>query len=126
MYNEFEIEQDHSLVVARLLCPQLSVTIAEALFEELRTRMRFDGALNFILDLTEVRFLSSACLGMLVEMLQDLDAVKGRIALAGCCADVAFLFKVTRLDAVFNLYEDVPDARAAFGDRTHLTGPRRG
>ncbi len=125
MHEEFELEQDHALVVARLMCPQFSITIAETLFEELRTRMRFDGGLNFILDMTGVSFISSACLGLLVEMLQDLDAVRGRIVLCGCSPDVAFLFKVTRLDTVFTLYEDLTDAKAAFAERTNLTAPRR-
>jgi len=38
----------------------------------------------------------------------------GLIALAGCQENVAFLFKVTRLDSVFPMYDEVDDARDSF------------
>lgn len=120
-----EIEQDRGFVVTRVANEQLTVTHLEEIVEMLRSTMRFDNATQFILDLTPVRFLSSACLGVLVEFLQDVESVKGRIAICGACNDVAFLFKVTRLDTLFPLFEDEDEARSGLTDRSMFNSGRR-
>ena len=56
--------------------------------------------------------MDSACIGALVTFLQDLEHVRGRIALANCQPNVAFLFKVTRLDQVIGIYDDPQTACA--------------
>ena len=73
-------------------------------------QMRNNGVSVFIFDLREVEFLASACLGVLVQFLQDLESTRGKIALVGCQDNVKFIFKVTRLDQVFDLYDDMDEA----------------
>jgi len=45
-----------------------------------------------------------------VEFMQDLESIRGRFALCACRDEVAFLFKVTKLESVFGLYEDAEEA----------------
>ena len=107
---ELEAQLDRKLVVATVAAGDLSSHGAQELVDELTQRMRLDGAIHFVIDLQAVPFLDSAAVGSLVGFLQDLEHVRGRVALAGCQPNVAFLFKVTRLDSAIPLFEDVEEA----------------
>lgn len=108
--QHIEIEQTGNLVVATIQTPLMSVTETQEIIDELSDRMRYDNARLFILDCAQVEFMDSGCLGGLVQFMQDLEHIHGRIALANCQPNVAFLFKVTRLDQVFHLYETIDEA----------------
>lgn len=107
------IEQENHRVSVTISLPELSAEQMQELVNDLMMRMRYDNAQHFIFDMSQVNFMSSACIGVLVSFLQDLEHVRGRIALAGCKADVLFLFKVTRLDAIFTTFDDMDEARLA-------------
>ncbi len=109
--DRFQIEQEGALVIATTTDIKLGAIEAETLVEELSSRMRNDGGRYFILHLPTVEHIDSSCIGVLVTFLQDLEHVRGRMALAACQPNVAFLFKVTRLDTVFALYDDLDEAR---------------
>jgi anti-sigma B factor antagonist len=105
------IEQTNRLVIASIPSREFTIRQATDLVEELMQRMRCDNAQYFLLDLAAVDFMPSACLGALVTLLQDVEHVHGRIGLVNCRPDVQFLFKVTRLDAVFPLFDDMEKAK---------------
>ena len=77
-------------------------------------RIRYSNAQNFVFDFAGVEFISSSCLGVLVGFMQDVEHVRGRIALANCSDNVTFLFRVTRLDSVFEIFDDAKEAAASF------------
>jgi anti-sigma B factor antagonist len=68
------------------------------------------------LDLSEVEFIDSSGLGALVSVLKQLGG-KGEIAIGGVRDTVASLFKLTRLDKVFQLYPDAGMALSAVSGR---------
>lgn len=68
------------------------------------------------LDLSEVEFIDSSGLGALVSVLKQLGG-KGEIAIGGVRDTVASLFKLTRLDKVFQLYPDPGMALSAVSGR---------
>jgi anti-anti-sigma factor len=107
----FHLEQSGPLVVATVEAVRLSGLQAEDLVAELGNRIRYDGATHVVLDMAAVQYIDSMCLGALVSFLQELEHVRGRLGLANCQANVAFLFKVTRLDSVFSLYDDLATAK---------------
>ncbi len=82
--------------------------------QTLQDHVRYDGTRHFVLDMTPVTYMASACIGVLVGFLQEVELTRGRLALAGCSPEVQFLFKVTGLDSVFPMYDDVADALDAF------------
>ena len=112
--QNYTIEQDGKVVVATMNSSQFGLTETQDICEDLRDHMRNDGAQFFVLDLASIEFIDSACVGGLVEFLQDLEHVRGRIVLANCQPNVEFLFKVTRLDNVFRIFDDVQDAIEEF------------
>lgn len=109
----YEIERAGHAVVVRFQAAEVSHILMQELCQDLGEKLRFDNLHHFVLDLSEVRFLPSACLGAMVDFVRELEHVRGRLVLAGCSENVAFIFRVTRLDTVFPLYDDVEDALAA-------------
>lgn len=107
-----QIEQSSNLVVVTLGSREVTANQMQELINELMMRMRYDNAQHFILDVHKVEFIASGCLGSLVSFLQDLEHVRGRVALVGAKPDVMFLFKVTRLDSVFPLCDDIDEAKS--------------
>lgn len=107
-----QIEQANSLVIASIADRELTGLQMQEVVCELEQHMRYDNAIYFVLDMTHVEFIASDCLGALVTFLSDLEQMHGRIVLANCKPNVAFLFKVTRLDSAFPLYDDVEEACA--------------
>jgi anti-sigma B factor antagonist len=108
--EKFEMEQDGQLVTAHLRAAEVAHNDMQALVDECAEKMRYDKAQNFIFDMKEVQFLASACIGSLVAFLQEVEHCRGQIALVNCQDNVAFLFKVTRLDQVFRLFDDIEEA----------------
>jgi anti-sigma B factor antagonist len=107
------LEQQGPTVVATVEQPDMDLAAMQELCVSLEEKMRYDGARNFVFDLTAVNYLASACLGCLVQFMQDIQHARGKIALAGCSDELAFLFKVTRLDHVFAMFDEVDDALAS-------------
>lgn len=114
LVDDLTIEQTGDTVVAHIGAADVPHTLMQEVVETCVSKMRYDGARYFVIDLQNAEFLASACLGVLVELLQELEHARGRVALAGCNDTVAFLFKVTKLDNVFRLAEDVEEAIESF------------
>jgi anti-sigma B factor antagonist len=112
--NGTEIDQNGSVITCHVHLSEMAREEMQDLIDECMNRMRCDNAQNFVFDLSQVEFLASSCMGVLVGFLQDIEHVKGRVALANCQENVRFLFKVTRLDSIFAMYDDVQDAVASF------------
>ena len=105
-----EIEQSNNIFVAKVSDRQLDAANTAELIEDFGQRLRNDGAVYFIIDMADVEFVSSAVIGLFVEFMQDLESIRGRFALCACRDEVAFLFKVTKLETIFGLHEDVEEA----------------
>ena len=108
--QETQIEQKNNTVIAEIADRELTGLQMQEVVNELIEHMRCVNALYFVFDMKNVEFMASDCLGCLVTFLQDIEQMHGRIALANSQPNVAFLFKVTRLDAAFPLYEDIDEA----------------
>ena len=109
-----EIEQDGQIVTCCIGVPEVTHLEIQELVDECMDQVRNNNARHFVFDMQEVDFLASSCIGVLVSFLQDLEHTKGRVALANCKDNVLFLFKVTRLDSVFSMYDDVQEAVESF------------
>ena len=106
----FEIERTNDLVIATVLSDEFTLHEAQELVVELTERMRYENARYFILDMSDVTMLLSDSLSGLITFAQDLECVHGRVALANCRSNVASVFQITGLDALFALYEDLESA----------------
>lgn len=62
---------------------------------------------HIVLDLQNVQYMDSGCIGVLVELMTRLQQGGGRIALVNADPNVEYLFKLTRLDRLFPICRDV-------------------
>ncbi len=62
---------------------------------------------HIVLDLQNVQYMDSGCIGVLVELMSRLQNAGGRIALVNADPNVEYLFKLTRLDRLFPICRDV-------------------
>ena len=85
---------------------------------DLQTMELFDdvsrsGARSLVLDVQNLEYVDSACLGCLVQALNNAIAGGGRIALVNTEGTVQELLRVTQLDRLFPICHDVPTALTA-------------
>lgn len=109
-HDAFEIEQAGPMVTAHFAGPEVCHETMLEVLELCKDKMRYDAARCFLFDMEKVSFLASACIGTLVELLREVEPSRGRIALSGCNDNVTFLFKVTKLDDIFALFDDLDAA----------------
>lgn len=69
---------------------------------------------DILLDLSPVEFLSSAALGMLGMIHRKVWAAKGRLKLCGIRPEVLQVFKVTKLDSLFDIHDGRESGLASF------------
>lgn len=70
---------------------------------------------KIMLDFTSVRFLSSSMLGVLISLQKRAQAIDGRVVILGLKPDLHKVFKITRLDKLFDFYDKEDDAMKSFG-----------
>ena len=114
MPESYEIDQSNSIVTCRFTEREVTHLGMQEAIDDCMIHCRNYNAQNFVFDMGEVEFLASACIGVLVTFLQEIEPMRCRMAMANCRENVAFLFKVTQLDEVFHLHEDVAEAVASF------------
>lgn len=72
------------------------------------------GQTRFVVDFSELRFLDSSGLGVLVSTLRLAGQASGDVKIARLKPEVKSLFALTRLNKVFDIHETVESAVAAF------------
>jgi len=70
---------------------------------------------KLILDLSKVQMLSSAALGVLVNLKKKSDAIKGKVVLCGVRKEPMKVFQITHLNKVFDIKANEEEALAVFG-----------
>jgi len=88
--------------------------IGEELYDLVETRARR----KVILDFSNVRFLSSAALGVLINLRKKADGIKGKVMLCCIRPEIHRVFKLTNLDKLFEIYDSEEKALNAFGVTT--------
>jgi len=68
-----------------------------------------------LLDFSNVKFLSSQTLGVMLNLHKKLTARKGWLGICALKQDLHKIFKLTRLDKLFNFYENEEEALRAIG-----------
>jgi anti-sigma B factor antagonist len=69
---------------------------------------------KFLFDFDRVEYLSSNALGMLIGLQRRIAQRKGRLKLAGIRPEVMEVFRITKLDTVFDIYKDASSAIETF------------
>ncbi len=73
------------------------------------------GAAKMVIDFSEVLYLSSGTLGMLVNTKKLIEARKGSVKLCSIKPLLMEIFTITRMDNIFSIYPAADQAVSSFG-----------
>ena len=76
------------------------------------------GRKRLVLDFSNVQFLSSSALGMLITLHKKAVAAKGSLVMCGMRKELMKVFEITNLTKVFTFKTDEKEALATFGITT--------
>ena len=96
----------------------LDTALIDRLGQQLYDLVEVQAHRKVVLDFSEVRFLSSSALGMLLKLRQKSNLVKGRILIAGMRDELLKVFKISRIDKLFEFHPSEERALNAFGITT--------
>ena len=105
---------DFSLVefADRKILEELSIQEIE---EELTRLVEGQMGLKLVLNFRNVDHLSSAALSMLLKLNRRLEEQNGQLKLSDINRQIFEVFKITRLNRIFQIHDTVEDAIAGFG-----------
>ena len=70
--------------------------------------------IKILLDFANVEHLSSAALGMLINLQKEVDKQNGTLKLSDINPQIYEVFVITKLNKLFQIHEDAPQAVASF------------
>lgn len=105
-------EHEDGITVVHLAGHELSPVVREVLHKSLPDNDIAPPGRDFVLDLSQLTFLGSVGLTLLVVFFGRVKKVGGRVALAGLNRYCQEVIKVSGLTRLFLLYPDVPAALA--------------
>jgi anti-sigma B factor antagonist len=107
----FSSKQVDGVTVVELLDNR--VAVMELL--ELLDRAVSDGSIErLVLNFAGIQQVSTAALGKLIKLRGRAEEVRGRLRLCGLHPDLRHVFRLTRLDQLFDLHDTVGEALDAF------------
>ena len=71
-------------------------------------------AVKLVIDFTNVQFLSSSVLGLLIRISKKIYEQNGQLRLCNINPKIFGIFKITRLDKVFDISEGLHEAMSSF------------
>ena len=89
----------------------------KALQESLMSVVEQAQRINLIVDFGNVRFLSSAVLGLLIRISKRIYERDGQLRLCNINPKIYEIFKITRLTKTFDIYKDVDSAVGELAER---------
>jgi anti-sigma B factor antagonist len=90
----------------------LDANTVEAVGAELSSLFEPAPQRGIVLDFTNVQFLSSPALSMLLNLRRRADQARCEVVLCGLRTDIARLFRITKLDKLFVFYPTTVEALA--------------
>jgi anti-sigma B factor antagonist len=86
----------------------------QELAQELFQLVEKDRRDKILLNFSSVEFLSSAALGKLITMDKKVKAAGGTLKLSNIKPEIYEVFAITKLNRLFDIKEEEPEALAAF------------
>lgn len=82
--------------------------------EDVKNNFVQQGKVNIILDLSQVDYMDSTALGVLISLQRSCRMNGGALVLCGLESNLKRIFKMTMLDSVFSIRESVEEALKVF------------
>ena len=91
---------------------EIDMYVSPRIATELRALIK-DKPEKLVIDLSEVSYIDSSGLAVLIDGMQKVEAYRGKLYLVGMHETVRIIFKTSRLDQTFRIRRNVADALAA-------------
>lgn len=99
--------QEGVTVVSFVHSKLLDETNIHELGENLLKLIEIDPNIKMVINFDSVEYLSSAVLGKLMAIHKKVSVGKGKVVLCGIVPNVLEVFKITKLDKLFNIESDI-------------------
>lgn len=111
-----DVQRDNGVTIVsfldRKILDELNITrIEEELFQMVDSQQR----VRLVLDFANVEHLSSRALGTLISLLKRVRGQNGDLGLCNIDPRIFDVFRITRLDRSFNIFENCGQAVASLG-----------
>ncbi len=105
----FTLRSTDGVTIVTFVNPKVVLDVREPLYDLVEK----EGHRRLILNFENVRFLSSAPIGVLFQLKKKVEAVGGTVRF--CCVDPDILdvFRITSVDRLFSIYASEADAIAS-------------
>jgi anti-anti-sigma factor len=87
------------------------------LFEDLHALLGKSDEQQVVLDFGPVKFMASAMLGKLVALQKKCEEYRAKLKLSGVAPEIMQVFKITKLNKIFDIQSDEATARKSFNKR---------
>jgi len=111
-----KIEQNSDILIFNVEIKRATVDTADLLKEKL-TRTIKEGKTKIIIDMSQIEFTDSSFLSSLLAGLKQASLNHGDIKLVGLRPAVRYVFQITRLDKVFDIYGKIYEAVNSFSGK---------
>ncbi|MCL4473924.1 MAG: STAS domain-containing protein [Actinobacteria bacterium] len=115
MELNIQSEKTDSGVAVITVAGELDLYTAPRLKENLLAALE-DGALKIVIDMAGVHFIDSSALGVLIGGVKRLKPKGGRLVLVSVDENVNWIFQITGLNSVFDIYSSREDALRSMAD----------
>jgi len=113
--RRLDIEEVNGVTVARFTDKKiLDESNIQIIGNQLFSLVDEDHRQKIVLDFTNVEYLSSAALGKLITMDKKVKAAGGKLRLCSIRSDIKEVFKITRLDKLFQILDNRDKAVEGF------------
>jgi len=110
-----EFVEHNGVLVAFVLADQIDASSAGSFRDNILGKIE-NGYKRIVLDLTKVDFIDSSGLGAIISALKRLGE-DGDLAICGVNEPVMSLFRLTRMNRIFNIFDTQEEAVAALGTK---------
>jgi anti-sigma B factor antagonist len=91
------------------LAGEIDLHVSPRIAAELRTLIKQNPE-KLVIDFSNVSYIDSSGLAMLIDAMQKVEAYRGKLYLVGMQPDIEIIFETSRLDQSFRIRRDVADA----------------
>lgn len=107
MYLKFQ-KEDEKLIV--YMMGELDHHSAEEVRSKIDDRLDRDGVTKLIMDFTNVTFMDSSGIGVVIGRFKKISLKKGKVCIANVNSSVKRVFDLSGMFKIINLYENVEQA----------------
>ncbi len=112
--QNYELVFENDIAVVKLLSNHSTVEIASSFKAELHSFIDNISTKKIVIDFLLVEFVDSTFLGAIVSGLRKIAALNGDIKICSLQPPVSMLFELTRLNKVFQIFDDTDSAIKKF------------